>query len=194
MDQNGSATAVVPSGGGQLHPRIRTGRRQLLKGMVAVADVVSLGGCRPRTLWQLGTTVALAVYEPPSPVQGSPGFWKDGGKRQTSLWNTVGDIDRTDWVRKPGPAPAAVSNPFVKADQFTVVFASHPGLVGLEMQDVLEGADGATDAQKAARACSGGLGASRYGVGYPYTQTQPRSRWGQAVTEDTHAAFEALKG
>jgi hypothetical protein len=175
-------------------PRPSIGRRRLLKGAIATTGGAVAAAYTPPTFRRLGMPVALAVSGPPVPVQGTLGFWKDGGAGQKSLWNAAGDLDWTAWAQKLGLAPAGPANPFVKTDAFTSVFAPHADLVGLTMQDVLEGPKQATEAQKAARALVASyLDASLYGAAYAYSQAQLKTMWQEAVTTDTPAAFEALK-
>lgn len=173
------------------------GRRRLLKGTAATAGGVALAAYTKPTLQPLGVPKALAVSGPSAPVQGSPGFWKDGGAGRSSLWNSLGDLDWTTWAQKLGLA-ATPANPFVKTDQFTSVFAAHPAVSGYTMQQLIEGVQGSTaleDAvRKAARALVAAyLDASLYGPGYAYSQAQLKTMWQQAVTADTVGAFETLK-
>ena len=172
------------------------GRRRLLKRTVATAGGVALAAYTKPTLQPLGVPAALAVSGPPAPVQGSPGFWKDGGG-QSSLWNSLGDLHWTTWAQKLGLA-ATPANPFVKTDLFTSVFAAHPAVSGYTMQQLIEGVQGGTAledaARKAARALVAAyLDASLYGPGYAHSQAQLEAMWQQAVTADTKDAFEALK-
>jgi hypothetical protein len=182
------------SGSGQ-----RMGRRQLLQGTAAVAGGIALAAYTPPTLRRLGPAVALAVSGPElpgpvPPVQGSPGFWKDGGNGQTSLWNSLNDLDWKGWAQKLGLTSATPANPFVKTDLFTSIFVTHPDLVDLTMQQVIDEPKNSTDAQKAARALVAAyLNASLYGSNYPYTQAQLKSMWEQAVSDNSHASFETLK-
>lgn len=180
--------------------RIHRGRRRLLKGTVAIAGGVALAAYTRPTLRPLGVPVALAVSAPPEPVQGSPGFWKDGGKGQTSLWDSLNDVDWKDWAQKLGLAAATPANPFVKTDPFTSVFATHPAVSGYTMQQLLDGVKvkDATALEEAVRQAARSLvaaylDASLYGAGYAYTQAQLKGLWQQAVTTNTKDAFETLK-
>lgn len=86
------------------------------------------------------------------------------------------------------------TNPFVTTTSFTTVFASHPDLAGLSMQDVIEVGQGGTAAQKAARALVASyLDSALYDGRYAYTEAQLKSLWQQAVTTNTPDAFDALK-
>ena len=198
MDRRESE-ATDTSGGGtppRSHPRV--GRRQLLKGSAAVAGGMTLAAYTRPTLQPLGVPVALAVSAPPEPVQGSPGFWKDGGKGQTSLWDSLNDLDWKDWAQKLGLAAATPANPFVKTDPFTSIFAPHPAVSAYTMQQLLDGVKGGTELEDAARQAARSLvaaylDASLYGAGYAYTQAQLKTLWQQAIATNTKDAFETLK-
>ena len=134
------------------------------------------------------------------PVQGSPGFWKDGGGGQTSLWDSVGDLHWNAWAQKLGLTSATPANPFVKSDPFTAVFAPHAAVSGYTMQQLLDGVKtkDSTEIEDAARKAARSLvaaylDASLYGPRYAYTQAQLTIMWQQTVTTNTKDAFEALK-
>ena len=127
------------------------------------------------------------------PVEGSPGYWKDNGQGQVSLWNTVSAPDWTAWLQKQGLSGSS-NNPYIKTNSFTSVFAAHPDLNGKTMQDAIESGQGGTAAQKAAGALVAAyLDASLYGSQYAYTTAQLVSLWQDAVNTNTDAAFDALK-
>ena len=191
----------------------RMGRRRLLKGTTAVVGGATLAAYTPPglfayarpTLRSLRVPVALAVSGIPvsgipAAVQGSPGFWKDNGKGQVPLWDSINDLDWKAWAQKLGLTAATPANPYVKTDPFTSVFAPHPAVAGLTMEQLIDGVKdkNSTELQDAARKAARALvasylDASLYGPAYTYTQAQLKALWQQAVTTNTKAAFDALE-
>ena len=191
---------VAESGVANVVKRSAT-RRHFMKGTAAAAGgVIAAGYVKPQ-LRSIGVPAALAVSQPTGGGWGTqgctPGFWGNegiatsGGKE---LWNVANDAD---WQTRHFPGGDAY-NPFHWNTLFTVVFASHPDLVGRVMYTGGKG-DGVVDASgagmvvQAARHLVAGYLNAAFGLDYPYGKAQLKQMWADAVANGSGTAFEDLK-
>ena len=119
------------------------------------------------------------------PFQGcTPGFWQGGlGK---TLWNTTND---PQWTSHGG----AGTNPFLTTDKFDSFFTPYKGSQGSTqnktMYQFVSSGGGPKPAEKAARMVVAAYLNAAFGLKFPYTTTQIKQMWTDAVNLGTAAAF-----